>query len=364
MVKRLAYIDSVLFAGMIIAGLGIGCSGCTAHTETVQQVKLSDASTAGTKQFWSSTEVSEAIEHYASIVKDTRKHDNSLLYGILSNALNDDDMEIRAAAVSSLGALGNKVVIPELLASLSDEEMWVRLAAASAIGDINDKEVIPELIRMLNHDDARVRESVSLALGAADYQGEIPGLSEAVKKKEIDPRIADYLLSDVNNVSEKDIQDYERKLKDRSDIYARIVAVLALGKIGKVNNEVVIKLRNSLSDNEPIVRALAVVVLGKLKDKESLETIRGLAGDDDPVVRGVVALFLGKVGDRKLLPDLEKLTRDEQSSVRASAALGIGMVGDASGIQPLEGLLFSGEEDIFAVKLMSVAALWKLTMKN
>lgn len=362
--KRLTYFNSLLLTGVIIAGFGFGCGGCTAHTGTVQQMKLSDANADGAKPFRSNTEVSEAIEHYAGVVKDTRKHDNSLLYGILSNALNNDDMEIRAAAVSSLGALGDKVVIPELLSSLRDEEMWVRLAAASAIGDINDKDIIPELIQMLNHGDARVRESVSLALGAMDYQGEIPGLGEAVKKKEIDPRIAAYLLSDVNTVSEKDIQDYERKLKDRSDIYARIVAVLALGKIGKVNKEVVIRLRNSLRDDEPIVRALAVVVLGKLKDKESLETIRGLAGDEDPVVRGVVALFLGKVGDEKLLPDLEKLTRDGQPSVRASAALAIGMVGDVSGIQPLEVLLFSREEDIFAVKLMSVAALWKLTIKK
>lgn len=362
--KHLAYFNSVLLTGVILSGMCIGCIGCTAHTRTVQQIKHPDVSADGTKRFQSSTDISEAIEHYAGIVKDTRKHDNSLLYGILSSALNNTDMEIRAAAVSSMGALGDKVVIPELLSSLRDEEMWVRLAASSAIGDINDKDVIPELIRMLGHDNPRVRESVSLALGAMDYQGEIPGLSEAVKKKEIDPRIAAYLLSDVTNITEKDIRDYERKLKDRSDIYARIVAVLALGKAGKVNKEVVINLRNSLHDDEPIVRALAVVVLGRLKDRESLETIRELEGDDDPVVRGVVTLFLGKVGDEKLLPDLEKLTRDEQSSVRASAALAIGMLGDARGIQTLDGLLFSREEDIFAVKLMSVAALWKLTMKK
>lgn len=359
--KRLTYFNSVLFTGVILTGIGIGCSGGTAHSEMAQQAKPPDAHAAGTKQLWGSTEVFEAIEHYGNVVKNTGKHDHNHLYGILSSALTDDDMEIRAAVVSALGVLGDKAVIPELLPVLRDEEMWVRLAAATALGDIDDKNVIPELVRLLEHEDARVRESAALALGAMDYKGEIPGLEDAVRRKEIDPRIAAYLLDDMNNLSEKDRLDYERRLKDKSDVYTRIVAVLAFGKIGKINKQAVVKLRESLKDGEPMVRALAVIVLGRLEDKESLAAIEASGDDEDTVVRGVAALSMGKLGDKKTLPALEKLTRDKENSVRASAALAIGRLGDRAGIPALEELLFRDGEDNIAVKLMCVAALWKLT---
>lgn len=359
--KRLTYFNSVLFTGVILAGIGIGFSGCKAHSEMAQQAKPPDARAAGTKQFWGGTEVPEAIEHYGNVAKNTGKHDHNHLHGILSSALADDDMEIRAAVVSALGVLGDKAVISELLPALQDEEMWVRLAAATALGDIGDKNVIPKLVQFLEHDNARVRESAALALGAMDYKGEIPGLKDAIEKREINPRIATYLLDDMNNLSEKDRLDYERRLKDKSDVYTRIVAVLAFGKIGKINKQAVVKLRESLKDDEPMVRALAVIVLGRLEDKESLAAIEGLGDDEDPVVRGVVALSMGKLGDKKTLPALERLTRDKENSVRASAALAIGRLGDRAGIPALEEVLFRDEEDNIAVKLMCVAALWNLT---
>ncbi len=353
------YLCYALFIGAALArDIYTGSKACS---ETMQQTERIDTNTAGAVQPRKSFETLKAIEQYIAIVKNTGKHDRKQLYGILSHALRDDDMEIRAAVVSSLGSLGDKEVVPDLLSSLQDEELWVRLAAATALGDIGDKDVIPELIQLLDHRDVRVRESASLALGALDYEGEIPGLKDAIERKEVNPRIAAYLLGDMSNLSERDIDDYERKLKDRSDIYARVVAVLAFGKIGKINKQAVVKLRKSLEDEEPMVRALAVIVLGRLGDKDSLEVIEVLRDDEDPIVRGVVALFLGKLGGKKTLPALEKLTGDEETSVRASAALAIGKLGDARGMQSLEELLLKSGEDDLAVKLMSVAALWKLT---
>lgn len=362
--KYIAYMSCTLLAGITFAGAGIGEAANIACDRTVHFVQMSDVDGHEAKTtaiVERRAKILESIDQYVIVVKDAKRHDNKILYSIINNALKDDDMEVRATMVSSLGVLGDKATIPALLPALQDEEMWVRLAAATALGDIGDKNVIPQLIQFLENDNARLRESAALTLGVMDYKGEIPGLKKAIEKKEINPRIAAYLLDDMNNLSEKDIQDYERKLKDKSDIYARIVAVLAFGKISKINKLAVSKIRKSLMDEEPVVRALAVVLLGRLEDRESLAAIEGLRNDNDPIVRGVVALSIGKLGDNKTLPALEKLTRDKEASVRASAALAIGKLGDAAGIHLLEELLFHGKEDNLAVKLMSVAALWKLT---
>lgn len=360
--KYKTYLGCVLFIGTILAEISVGEDVHGVHSEAALQAPLADTSTIDTAgQAKSSEEIMEAIEQYVNIAKNTGKHDHKLLSAILGNAINDGHMEVRAAVVSALGALGNKTVVPDLLSALRDKEMWVRLAAATAISDLNDKSVIPELVRLLANNDGRIRESAALALGTMDYKGEIPGLREAIERKEIDPRVADYLMGDMANLDGKDIQDYERKLKDKSDIYARIVAVLAFGKIGKTNRQTMVNLREALKDVEPVVRALAVVVLGKLEDKESLEAIEKLADDDDPVVRGVAALFMGRLGNKSTLPVLEKLTGDKEASVRASSALALGILGDAKGIGSLEELLFNNEEDNPAVRLMSIASLWKLT---
>ncbi|MEP9410559.1 MAG: HEAT repeat domain-containing protein [Candidatus Brocadia sp.] len=360
--KFKAYLGCILFAGAILAGISIGEDARMAYSEVVQQTSLADVSAINIAgQAKNRAETMEAIEQYVNVAKRTGKHEHKLLSAILSNALKDDDIEVRAATVSALGALGDETVIPNLLSALRDKEMWVRLAAATAISDLNDKSIIPELVKMLADNDGRTRESAALTLGAMDYRGEVPGLREAIERKEISPRIVDYLLNEMNNPTEKDMQDYERKLKDKSDMYARIVGVLAFGKIGKTNKQAVVRLREALKDDEPVVRALSAVVLGKLEDKESLKAIERLAHDNDPVVRGVVALFMGRFGNKNTLPVLEKLTRDKEASVRASAALSLGKLGDTKGIWFLEELLFNSEEDNPAVKLMSVAALWKLT---
>ncbi|MCF6157963.1 MAG: HEAT repeat domain-containing protein [wastewater metagenome] len=351
----------VLYAGIVFAEAGAGCDVYKASSGTVHQVKQNDKNVVWETHGRYRTKTAGAVDQYVARVKDTKGHDHTLLHDVLNTALEDDDMEVRAAVVSSLGVLGDRTVVPELLPALHDKEMWVRLAAASAIGEIHDEAVIPELLRLLGDDDARVRESAALALGMMDYRGEIPGLEEAVEEKEVDQRMVHHLLNDVNTISEKDIADYERKLRDRSDIYARIVGVLAFGKVGKINEQAVVKLRKSLGDEEPVVRALAVVVLGKLGDTESLGVIEGLADDDDPVVRSVAALFIGKFGNEKTLPVLGKLIRDEEHQVRASAALAIGRLGRAEGIASLEDLLLNSGHDELAVRLMSVAALWKLT---
>ncbi len=302
----------------------------------------------------------QLIQEYVDEVLKSKKHDKEKLRHIINAALNDGDMEVRASMASAIGSLGDKEIITELLEAFNDEEMWVRLAAAAGLGNINDKEVIPKLLDLLEDNDAHIREASALALGLMDYKGEIPGLNMAIEEKKIDQRIAAYLLGDAENLDQKEFKDLKQKLENKADIYSRIVAVLAFGKIGKINNEKIVMLRKRLTDEEPIVRALTVVVLSRLQDKKSLQEIEHLINDEDALVRGVVSLAMGKLGQEKTLKGLESMSTDKVESVRASAALSIGVLGDVTGIPILETLLFD-QNDGFAVKLMSVASLWKLT---
>lgn len=355
------HINTALVTGMLLLYGLINTANINGadNQSVVQQIPNVSVDTPSQARFI--PVIQQSIEQYIVEFKSTRSHKNDQLYQILKAGLNDHDMEVRAAVASALGTLREESTISDLISTLKDDEMWVRLAAATGLGDIGEKEVIPELLSMLTSNDPHLREAAALSLGAMDYKGEVPGLEDTIKKGGIDPRIASYLHGLSGDIDEEEFRDLKRKIRDKSDIYSRIVAVLAFGKAGNTNDKAVLLVRERLSDEEPIVKAISVVVLGRIGDRESLALIGKLADDPDPIVRGVVALAMGKLGDAETLSGLKRLTRDKEPSVRASAALAIGRLGNIEGVPALEDILLDDNDDNLAVRLMTIASLWKLT---
>jgi HEAT repeat protein len=143
----------------------------------------------------------------------------------LIKTLEDDDIEVRKAAVATLGKIGDERAVEPLMGVLSDDDWRVRGSAAEALGKIGDERAIEPLIKGLE----RGNSAVARALG------------EIGDARAVEPLIG--ALSD-----------------DKT--WVRKSAAEALGEIG--DRRAVEPLIKALGDDDADVRAAAKESLRKL----------------------------------------------------------------------------------------------------
>ncbi len=83
----------------------------------------------------------------------------------LSEALNDEDVRVREAAVRALGKIENESAVDLLIRALTDSSAEIRRRAARALGKIEDAGAVEALGRALNDEDLEVRQAAIRALG-------------------------------------------------------------------------------------------------------------------------------------------------------------------------------------------------------
>jgi peptidylprolyl isomerase len=94
------------------------------------------------------------------------------------------------------------------------------------------------------------------------------------------------------------------------------------------------------ADGDPIVRARAMLALGRLGGSSSVGSLVQGLGDSETAVRVAAATAIGLTGDPSVIDGLTaKVAAEKDPSVRAAEAFALGMAGDGRGVQPLVGLL-------------------------
>jgi HEAT repeat protein len=93
----------------------------------------------------------------------------------LLEALADGDSNIRSAAASALGSLGDRRAVPRLIALLKDE-YHVRYAAIQALGKLGDNGALGPLLRMLEDRESDIRVAAVNALGDLGDMGALDAL--------------------------------------------------------------------------------------------------------------------------------------------------------------------------------------------
>lgn len=83
---------------------------------------------------------------------------------LLTNALSNENWQIRSQAAEALGVIGLKKSVEPLIKTLKDVNSWVRKAAAESLGNIGDKKAVNPLKNLLKDDSLEVQEAVSNAL--------------------------------------------------------------------------------------------------------------------------------------------------------------------------------------------------------
>ena len=181
----------------------------------------------------------------------------------LIGALRDPNVEVRRAAVNSLGNLEDHTAIPALREALKDEDAEVRAGALEALGNLEDAASADAIAAMLKDPNREVRAKAIEALSDLELTSPPAGLLDALK----DP-----------------------------DAEVRHQAAHAVGHFEDAR--AIPMLRSMLEDPNGEVREAAVEALSDIRTEAAIQALIGALKAKDPKVRQAAADALGKRGER------------------------------------------------------------------
>jgi len=200
---------------------------------------------------------------------------------------------IKLTIIASLGEIGDPRAIDPLIKALQSNDRWIRRSAASALARINDPRIIEPLIWHLsesNEPDPEVRRSSAEALARLYPVSALEPLAQALHDSSLAVRLlAGVALGRIGQpateVLLKASQDPDTKVRD--------IAVATLGTIGGklVKDELKKVLANENEDRT--VKLTAIQALYKIGDPDSIAELRKVASTGDPKISAFIKELLG-----------------------------------------------------------------------
>ena len=264
----------------------------------------------------------------------------------LAKLLDDEDYDVSKKAGESLAALGG-ASLDSLLGSMEIPEKRARLLAIKALEEINDDRAVSYALRTLDDDDEDIRIAAIGLLGKIADSGVVENLMpflddgsqlirsatvKALISLKIDKKICEGLLSNIKGASESlkrsiaeimgllkfgGAKKYMEELLLDGNSNVKQAAVFALAEI-----EGVIPLK-LLSNEDPVLRCSAAIVIGRLKDKKGLNLLIQTARDEDPWVRYYSIQSLAVLADERAVSVIREALSDSVGGVRIASLKGL-----------------------------------------
>lgn len=287
--------------------------------------------------------------------------------------LKDSAPELRAAAARALGWSGNQEAVPALRerAETTGETAAVRAAAVHSLGIIGDPSTRTLLVAATRDPDAGVRQAAlwSVTLGPlADPKDRTAHLIQLAEDQALDGLLRSDAIRVLVSVNEDRVVEAFLRIVEREPrlpialppttltqqqimelrrVQARDVAAWAAGALGEVRSKRALPLLlktaeepvdfflrqlsitalialggpearpvylRRLDDPLPENRALALMGLTQLADKAAIGSMLPRLNDQDPLVRAQAVVALATLGDATVRPVLEALQRNESDS--------------------------------------------------
>lgn len=184
----------------------------------------------------------------------------------------------RARAAVRLGYLGSEEAVPALLHALGDDQLDVRLAAAQALVQMRHAPAVLPVLRALA----------------------LPGRWPLQRATEL---------------------------------------VAGFGDLAAAPLRDLLRVRPGTPEPSTSEAAVALNVLGLLREREAATEILGWLDRSDPELRVAAARALGGMADPAAVPALARALRDETWEVRSMAAKALGQSGTPAAVAPLQSAL-------------------------
>jgi len=182
---------------------------------------------------------------------------------ILRRLVSDASWQVRARAISVIGELRERSLLPELHRALKDPMLFVRERVTRVLQTVGDVSSLPPLREALSEPDAAVRGNIAEALAKIGGAKELPALSQVLQHDEdegVRARTA-FALGEARLGAAVD--PLVSALGDRS-LSVRARAAEALGEIGDPRARSALE-KSARSDPDSGVRASAAAALKKLR---------------------------------------------------------------------------------------------------
>ncbi|HSA95734.1 MAG TPA: HEAT repeat domain-containing protein [Acidobacteriota bacterium] len=243
------------------------------------------------------------------------------VYQLLVEKLNDPNPSIQHAAVIALGRFGRPGAIEELAKPKIFHSPFhqIRWAAVTAVGRLGDYRVIDLLLKAAEDAEWIVRTQAVTELMAK--------VRDIIARR--DPRLARILI-------------YMFAL-DNDEIVD-----LAMAGFQELGGACVDWLNEALRNPSPNIRANAARTLGRMKSQGSTPYLVELLQDESSAVRASATEALGRIGNRASIEPLVVMVQDNVEDVQETAVTALVGFGKAATVPILNAL--TRERDKFALR--------------
>ena len=232
---------------------------------------------------------------------------------ILDDSLKDKNPDTRTQAVQALGLAGTREpYITQVTAMLDDKDVQVKLATVSSLADLRSPKTTAALKKALNDDVPEVSFAAAKALWVLK-----------------DPSGRDALVAVLSGETKTASGFLTKQKRDTLRMFhtPRTLFTFALMQgIGMAPvpgiGAGVSSLQGILSDPSVSGRAATALLLSTDKSPEVLDALRDALSDKDASVRAAAAHAVALRNDPALKKDLEPLMDDRKEAVRLRAAAG------------------------------------------
>jgi HEAT repeat protein len=237
----------------------------------------------------------EAIRVVASFGKHIPLQIRRLLRHALPQALRDISPSVRSAAAQLIADIGGTAFKDALFQAVNDSEPHVRASIIHALGSLHEEACYALLEAALDDPDELVQEAAIWALTKQEEQR--PNLRLISMLKHPNAFLRATATEALGTMKEQLSQEaFIQVLMAAADDEDEMVRAAALRILGTYENGVSAELfLEALHDEESVVRATAIHVLGERGEVMCIEAIMLALPDEDELVQEEISQALGKL---------------------------------------------------------------------
>lgn len=281
----------------------------------------------------------------------------------LFSSLKDKDPVIRSMTAEALGEIGDQKAGSKLIPLLSDRNRDVQMSAALALGKLKDPAATRQLLQLLAEGDMHIRRSAAQALGLAGDKEAVAPLLKVLS--EGDAGLSREALIAINLISQRTRTGVDATPAEITQLIAlqtnedEHIRIHARAVLMHIGARAVEPLMDAARSGNTFLRAQSIHTLSNIGDQRASGMIlEFLEKDNDPEVRKASISALGKLKYAKAVSALVKQLRSEDWRIRAMTASALGNIRDNTAVAALVKLL---DDDHERVRKSASEALEQIT---